>query len=322
MAEGRMLKKAVSDSRRLAELKTDSARLLWTWILPYLDIEGRYFADPDLIKGKVVPRIKTFNANNIAEYLADMAEVGLITLFEYDGEKYLEYRNFKKFQRLNPDRESKSQIPEPENSMSPQLVINEDYVNKKQLSDEDSCNTQQVINDNSANNQILINDDSVNTQLQLSENSGLFQEHSASTQRGLNEDSMITPPQFKLKLKTKAKLKINEDKLKISKDIVNDLNLVLGTSYKFTTPKTIELINARLNEGFTIDDFKTVHRKMLKSWGADPKMCKYLRPITLYGTKFESYLNSKESTTTLTESGIQAYFVGQEWLKKNGEKNA
>jgi len=210
MAEGRMLKKAVSDSRRLAELKTDSARLLWTWILPYLDIEGRYFADPDLIKGKVVPRIKTFNANNIAEYLADMAEVGLITLFEYDGEKYLEYRNFKKFQRLNPDRESKSQIPEPENSMSPQLVINEDYVNKKQLSDEDSCNTQQVINDKSVNTQIPINDDSVITQRQLSEDSGLFQEHSVSTQRGLSEDSVITPPQFKLNL---IKDNLNKDKV-------------------------------------------------------------------------------------------------------------
>lgn len=113
MAEGRMLKRAVSDSRRLSELKTDSARLLWTWILPYLDIEGRYLADPNLIKGKIVPRLKTFNPENVVEYLADMNKVGLIILYESDGEKYLQYRNFHEFQKLRKDREGKSKIPAP-----------------------------------------------------------------------------------------------------------------------------------------------------------------------------------------------------------------
>ena len=89
MAEGRMLKRAVSDSKKLPELKTDAARLLWTWILPYLDVEGRYYADPDVIKGKVVPRIKTFTPENVAEYLRDMDSVNLIILYEIDGEKYL-----------------------------------------------------------------------------------------------------------------------------------------------------------------------------------------------------------------------------------------
>jgi uncharacterized phage protein (TIGR02220 family) len=103
-------------------------------------------------------------------------------------------------------------------------------------------------------------------------------------------------------------------------EILSDLNLVLGTSYKPTTQKTKELIQARLNEGFTIDDFKTVHRKMLLSWGADPKMVKYLRPITLYGIKFEGYLNQKEVTTKLSEAGIKAYLVGQAWLNSRKEK--
>lgn len=113
MADGRMLKRAVSDSRRLSELKTDSARLLWTWILPYLDIEGRFFADPDIIKGKVVPRLKTFTPANVFEYLKDMNRVGLITLYEHDGEKYMQFRNFREFQNLRENREGKSKIPPP-----------------------------------------------------------------------------------------------------------------------------------------------------------------------------------------------------------------
>lgn len=114
MAEGRMLKRAVSDSRRLSELKTDSARLLWTWILPYLDIEGRYFADPDLIKGKIVPRLKTFTIDLISGYLKDMNRVGLIQLYESDGEKYLQFRNFHLFQKLRKDKEAESKIPTPD----------------------------------------------------------------------------------------------------------------------------------------------------------------------------------------------------------------
>jgi len=113
MAEGRMLKKVVSESQKLPQLKTDSARLLWTWILPYLDIEGRFFADPNLVKGKVVPRLNTFNPENITEYLNDMARVGLIILYEIDGEKYLQFRNFKELQNLRDDREAKSKIPAP-----------------------------------------------------------------------------------------------------------------------------------------------------------------------------------------------------------------
>lgn len=77
--------------------------------------------------------------------------------------------------------------------------------------------------------------------------------------------------------------------------IISDLNDVLKTSYKATSDKTKELIRARLKDGFTIDDFKTVHRKMLKAWGFDNKMRQYLRPITLYSNKFEGYLNQQEA---------------------------
>ena len=115
----------------------------------------------------------------------------------------------------------------------------------------------------------------------------------------------------------KGKVKVRYGEL--IRDIIKDLNMVLGTTYKPSTPKNQELISARLNESFTLEDFKVVHRKMLKTWGANSDMVKYLRPITLYGTKFESYLNQKEVSTKLTESGVKAYLIGQEWLRKQKE---
>ena len=75
------------------------------------------------------------------------------------------------------------------------------------------------------------------------------------------------------------------------KTIINYLNAKLNTRYKAENKKTLELVNARLKEGFTIDDFKNVIDKKTIEWVNDPSMYKYLRPVTLFSTKFESYLN-------------------------------
>lgn len=77
------------------------------------------------------------------------------------------------------------------------------------------------------------------------------------------------------------------------REIVNYLNQKTGSNYRETTPKTRKLIEARLKEGFNEEDFKTVIDKKCAEWLGDEKMERYLRPETLFGTKFESYLNAK-----------------------------
>ena len=67
------------------------------------------------------------------------------------------------------------------------------------------------------------------------------------------------------------------------------LNQKLGKSYKYVDKNT-KLVNARLKEGYTIDDFKTVIDKKVAEW-QNGDMAKYLRPETLFGTKFDGYLN-------------------------------
>ena len=78
------------------------------------------------------------------------------------------------------------------------------------------------------------------------------------------------------------------------KEIVDYLNQAAGTNYKSGTGKTVRSIKARLNEGFTVDDFKAVIDKKVSEWrGSD--MEKYIRPETLFGSKFEGYLNQQTS---------------------------
>ena len=74
------------------------------------------------------------------------------------------------------------------------------------------------------------------------------------------------------------------------KEIIDCLNSKAGTNYKYTTNKTKELIKDRFNENFSLKDFETVINKKCYEW-LETDMNKFLRPETLFGTKFESYLN-------------------------------
>ncbi len=82
-------------------------------------------------------------------------------------------------------------------------------------------------------------------------------------------------------------------------EIVAALNRAAGTAYRPTSRKTRQLIRARWAEGFRLEDFEAVVATMSAAWLADPKMCAYLRPETLFGTKFESYLNRRSARKEL-----------------------
>lgn len=76
-------------------------------------------------------------------------------------------------------------------------------------------------------------------------------------------------------------------------EIIDFFNTTCGTNYRATSKNTKKFINARLNEKFTVDNFKTVIVKKFNDWNGT-EYEKYLRPETLFGTKFEMYLNQKE----------------------------
>ena len=92
----------------------------------------------------------------------------------------------------------------------------------------------------------------------------------------------------------------------IYKAVIDYLNSKTGQHFRSTTKSTRQHINARLAEGFTLDDFKCVIAKKCAEWMGDSKMEKYLRPETLFGTKFESYQNAKVTKKQPVNTGIPA----------------
>lgn len=87
--------------------------------------------------------------------------------------------------------------------------------------------------------------------------------------------------------------------------VLDYLNEKAKTSFRAGSKATQQHINARLAEGYTLDDFKTVIDKKCAEW-LGTEFEQYLRPQTLFGTKFESYLNAPVyKRKTYGASGIE-----------------
>ena len=102
----------------------------------------------------------------------------------------------------------------------------------------------------------------------------------------------------------------------VHKRIIDYLNSKAGVHYKHNANATKRVIDARLKEGYTPADFKAVIDKKVAEWINNPEMSKYLRPTTLFGPKFESYLNQKSvNPMQYQKYGTKRVEKGTDWSK-------
>ena len=87
------------------------------------------------------------------------------------------------------------------------------------------------------------------------------------------------------------------------KEIIDYLNEKTGRNYKHTAKANQKVIKARMNEGYTLEEFKTVIDKKTDEWENDVKMKKFLRPETLFGTNFDRYLNEDPKSNEKSWAG-------------------
>lgn len=121
-----------------------------------------------------------------------------------------------------------------------------------------------------------------------------YAEHTASTVEAQSDAACVSPSR-----EEKEREEEKEEDPKTHRpprpyaEIVGHLNAVCGTAFKEGSEKTRRLIDARLNEGWQPEHFRRVVDVKAAEWlGTD--MAKYLRPETLFGTKFEGYLNQRQ----------------------------
>lgn len=87
------------------------------------------------------------------------------------------------------------------------------------------------------------------------------------------------------------------------REIVSYLNQKAGTKYKHSSKNTKKYITARWNEGYQLQDFFTVIDKKCTNW-LNTEQAIYLRPETLFGTKFEGYLNQPEKKSKRRDEDV------------------
>ena len=97
-----------------------------------------------------------------------------------------------------------------------------------------------------------------------------------------------------LETETDLDIETETDNGNIFAQVVEYLNQNSNKHFRLTEA-TKKLIKTRLKEGFLLDDFYRVIDNQCDKWLNDPKMNDYLRPQTLFGTKFESYLNTTKT---------------------------
>lgn len=151
MPEGRMLQRRISESKKLGALNSDAARLLYTWLIPWLDCEGRHSADPDLIKGSVLPKCRDWDIEKVTANLYALNDAGLLQLYKSNGETWLQLS--RTIQKINKEREAPSKImapdkcekigansgqdredakPNPANSLLIKVKLNESKLNERE----------------------------------------------------------------------------------------------------------------------------------------------------------------------------------------------
>jgi hypothetical protein len=110
VARGRMISASICQSIKFAELTSDTYRMMFVMILTITDREGRCTANPRILRGTCFTMLDEMTVKTISEGLKDLERVGLIELWDFNGEAVLEVVNFDKHQKIHP-KEAPTKYP-------------------------------------------------------------------------------------------------------------------------------------------------------------------------------------------------------------------
>ena len=108
----RIIKESIRTSRNVNTLSDFNFRV-WVYLITYADDAGRGSADPELLKGMVFPRRKGITESQIQKALTELANMGMVILYEVDGEPYFYFPHWASHQRI---RDCKPKFPDPPSS--------------------------------------------------------------------------------------------------------------------------------------------------------------------------------------------------------------
>lgn len=95
-----------------------------------------------------------------------------------------------------------------------------------------------------------------------------------------------------------------------AKAVIKMFNEICGKNYRGSKADN-QKITARFSEGFVLNDFEMVIRAKHEAWSENPAMAEFVRPMTLFGTKFEGYLQAAKNKPKTFEDKLHDFFTSQ-----------
>ena len=126
-------------------------------------------------------------------------------------------------------------------------------------------------------------------------NDSMAQEETENRSQGSVEGNNLNKPIPKITTETTT------ENHSLSKKVIDYLNTQNNSHFQENNRKTQSLLRARWKEGYRLEDFQKVIDTKVAEWRNHPQMSKYIRPETLFGNKFESYLHQKSVSRRLRE---------------------
>ena len=221
------------------------------------DDYGRFDARPKILRSSCFP-LKAISDQEVVEALQRLEEVGLLETYEVDGKPFLQLTAWSRHQRL---RTSKQKYPAKEKKdNSPQVAA--------------SCCKSRP-------------ESEYESEYEYESESEYESEEKKLPAVSKTE---VIEPEVVGAGKEKSQPTENADR------IIDYLNQCTGSRYRHSDSSRRHIV-ARLNDGFTVNDCIVVINKKCADWLGNDKMAKFLRPETLFGSKFENYLNQPERAT-------------------------
>ena len=142
-------------------------------------------------------------------------------------------------------------------------------------------------------------------------------------QLGTNVGQMSDERSPELELELELELENNNVPVKTDtipyQEIIDYLNLKTGKKFRPKSAANTKVIKARFKEGYELEEFKVVIDKKVKEW-TGTEYEKYLCPETLFGNKFEKYLNQND-VNVKNKNGVFDSIYGNEEIYDDGKTN-
>ncbi len=292
------------------------------------EIRGQATSYMNLIDGQ-------FDSDRNSNIRGDMIEEVINNIDSMTGQEYssINSESDQTFNEinLNNKEETVEQSTSNADSNSRDNIVSADQNNTK-INKEERLNVRQSSNEESEKS-IQVNFEELIKRREVNKNSINHKEEDISIPeypKQINKDTLSKDMNRGCSSKDTAKTNllnylttINTNDLKSIKDklefILNYLNTKANVNYRITNRKTVGLITARLREGFTSEDFKVVIDKKVSEWSGT-SFEQYLNPFTLFGDKFELYLNQKVAPKKSNGNGVVANSKSEKFYKSDTRK--